>query len=162
MAYSKASVEMVEAVADQVKKNHQHLDGFKIAVLRRDVAARRGGKVILATASRPSKKLAPLLDEEYSFVITIASDEWEMIDEKQRDALIDHELCHCRKDDKGKPKLVSHDIEEFACIIRRHGMWQKTDLEELVVEALLFRQGVTVEAPDPKKPKAKSGEEKAS
>lgn len=64
------------------------------------------------------------------FLIVVNEDIWEKITEDQRIALIDHELCHCRRgdDDKhGNPKweMVGHDVEEFYSVIRRYGVWSE-------------------------------------
>lgn len=44
------------------------------------------------------------------------------MDKRQRRALVDHELCHCRLEGDD-PEIVPHDIEEFNVIIQRHGVW---------------------------------------
>lgn len=162
MNYSKAPEEMVELVATIVEEHHEHLDGMSIAVICRDKAAKRHGRVIYATAGKMSKKINVFLEKPYSFIIIVALDEWEELEYKQRVALIDHELCHCQVDEDGKPKIVGHDLEEFACIIRRHGAWWRKDenVEDPVTQALLFRQGVNVEAPDLKKVDAGKKEQK--
>jgi len=62
------------------------------------------------------------------FVIEISFDTWQELTEGQRVALVDHELCHCVVEfdlNTGEPKLstVGHDVEEFACVVERHGLW---------------------------------------
>jgi hypothetical protein len=71
--------------------------------------------------------VAELADPTTFFVIVISADTWKRLDERQRRALVDHELCHCvvSYDDDGMPVLSTrtHDIEEFGSIIDRHGLW---------------------------------------
>jgi len=73
---------------------------------------------------------------------------WEVFDINQRRALVDHELEHLalsfdaetaepKRDghDKLVYRLRKHDVEEFQCIIRRHGCW-KDDLRKFAEDAL--------------------------
>lgn len=61
------------------------------------------------------------------FVMTISRPVWDILNEETKVALVDHELCHayCPDDNDGPTKLciIPHDLEEFACIVKRHGMW---------------------------------------
>lgn len=139
MKYDKATPNMMARVKRIAQTLHRRLDGAKIAVITCDKAGSRGGKTILASASKPSAKMKPLLDAKYSFVITIAADAWEKLDNKQRDALIDHELCHCEYNEKMEPALRGHDLEEFAEIIERHGFWRKDQGESVVQQAVMLQ-----------------------
>ena len=104
------------------------------------------GKQTLGKCKRASeldRELAP-----YDFVILLLESFWtnEVVEDQQRDALLDHELCHATvKEDKfGDPaidphgrviyRLRKHDLEEFVCIADRYGTW-KRDLE-LFAQAL--------------------------
>ena len=83
---------------------------------------------VWAKTKKISEETETLLGDEADYLITVNMDVWELLDEDQRIALIDHELCHCLRgdDDKyGNPtwKIVGHDIEEFFAIIRRRGDW---------------------------------------
>lgn len=84
-----------------------------------------------AATKRISREIATLMGGEGGdYLITVNQDIWENLNEAQRIALIDHELCHCLRgdDDKhGNPKwqTVGHDIEEFFAIIKRHGDWSE-------------------------------------
>ena len=72
------------------------------------------------------------------FVMEIAADVWERLNCRQRQALVDHELCHFTIDFDDNAGLVrgirGHDVEEFSEIAERHGAW-KPDLAEFA-EAL--------------------------
>lgn len=61
------------------------------------------------------------------FIITINQDIWVCLNDAQQRALVDHELQHCCKDEdkNGYPVWYTqgHDFEDFAAIIRRHGLW---------------------------------------
>jgi len=97
-------------------------------------------------------KKATALDRElmaWDFVILLQQEFWqsEFVTDDQRDALLDHELCHATvkedpfsgdplRDDRGRIvyRLRKHDLEEFAAIASRYGTW-KRDLE-LFAQAL--------------------------
>jgi hypothetical protein len=83
------------------------------------------------------------LDRELSafdFVILLSKDFWRDASEKQRTALIDHELMHgaVKYDADGEPVIDErgrqvfrtrrHDLEEFSEVVGRHGLY-KRDLE---------------------------------
>jgi hypothetical protein len=76
------------------------------------------------------------------FVIEISHDIWVDLSPKQRLALVDHELCHCRamENDAGELELstVGHDVEEFVGIVSRHGLWTMglTALGKVSAEAI--------------------------
>lgn len=113
------------------------------------------GRVILGKCKKASD-----LDRElaaYDFVIILRQSFW--IDLKttdaQRAALLDHELCHAatRCDERtGDPivdelgriayRIRKHDIEEFADVVSRHGLWTR-DLELVGAQILerLKREG---------------------
>lgn len=52
---------------------------------------------------------------------------WGLSDE-QRVALVDHELCHFHINEDGELKMRAHTVEEFAEVVKRHGLW-KPDVE---------------------------------
>lgn len=88
-----------------------------------------------------AKKVGDLEREfhDHDFVIVLNAEVWPELPDSGRRALLDHELCHCavKLDDEGNPtfRVRKHDVEEFAEIVRRHGLW-KNDLEMFVQAAL--------------------------
>jgi hypothetical protein len=72
-------------------------------------------------------KFKPFFKKPVLFVIIIDFEQWNILEKNQKIALLDHELCHAYayEDRKGrlKTKLIDHDIEEFNCIVNRHGLW---------------------------------------
>ena len=102
-------------------------------------------------------KLASDLDRElaaFDFVILLRKHWWTdpTTTDLQRQALLDHELCHATvrvdahtgeavRDERGRKvyRMRKHDLEEFTDVIRRHGVW-KADLETMA-KALLRSVG---------------------
>ncbi|KAA3645360.1 MAG: hypothetical protein DWQ07_12900 [Chloroflexi bacterium] len=111
----------VETMATQIiEEYHEHLIGRNIGYYFRDKAASSGGRIVLGRARKVTgwAHLYTNLD----FVIELAQDEWDDMSEERREALLDHELEHC-KIEEGVPKIRPHDIEEFTAIIERRGIW---------------------------------------
>jgi len=90
------------------------------------------------------------LDREldgFDFIIMLNREAWPTLNDKQKRALIDHELCHAQlsMDADGNPKrndrdrlvcrLRKHDTEEFRAVVNRHGLWT-ADLEAIARAAI--------------------------
>lgn len=106
----------------------------------RSEAAKHGGKLRLGSCKKISGQTAFLsqvgtVSEAYVepkylsyYLIEIAEDCWQELSASQRVALIDHELSHIyldHDDDEGWTlKTISHDLEEFAAVVQRHGLWE--------------------------------------
>ncbi|MBY3621096.1 hypothetical protein M2444_004770 [Paenibacillus sp. PastF-3] len=83
-------------------------------------------------------------------VIIINKNAWQFLDDRMKEALVTHELCHylVPTDKHGSPKLnkndkrpvlqiCGHDIEEFQLVVKKYGLWM-TDTREFFDAA---RQG---------------------
>lgn len=133
----------VEEIARQLIRecaDHQHLVEARILYLFRYGAWPKGGDTVLGKAQRLTGLNGYLAkqmllraidvtdrDAAFDFVIMINGDRWEYLSPGHRAALVDHELCHCIKsgdDDEGRPiwAIANHDVEEFASVVRRHGI----------------------------------------
>ena len=88
----------------------------------RDEATQSGGKTVVAKVSKVPDKLKPYIPDELDILITISEDQWIRAEAEQRKAIIDHELCHIINKDVGWG-IRAHDVEEFAVIIDRYGLW---------------------------------------
>lgn len=67
---------------------------------------------------------------ETDYIVEVALDKWNDLTETQRAALVDHllERCWGEEDEQTgemKWKLRDPDVQEFATILRRHGIWQE-------------------------------------
>ena len=93
-------------------------------------------KLVFATTKKIMGLNAALAkNDDPFFCIVISHPVWEVLPQKHRDALVDHELCHCgvEVDEKGEVKLVlrNHDVQEFSEIVRRYGPWNP-DVQEFL------------------------------
>lgn len=143
----------VEAIASRlVKQFHPHLAGESIIYLFRSEHAESNGKIEFGKAKRVSGLNAYLANrrdiEEMNgsgdnpaekeeappiLLMEIAFDVWTQLSPKQREALVDHELCHF-----GQDGMRSHDVEEFRDVIDRHGLW-RPELELIAASIAQFK-----------------------
>lgn len=141
----------VEAIAVRlIVQHHTHLidnGHVRIEYLFRSEAQETNGRTVWGKARKVSsinaflalpkdeacEDIAEAPEIEPFFVIEIAADVWGTITAKQRVALVDHELSHCRikhnnQDGNVVLFVAPHDVEEFQGVIRRHGLY-KSDVE---------------------------------
>ena len=160
---------LLREVADA---HHPHLEEARILVLLRDHGARRRGRDVLGTAAKASPKDKALLGEEVDFIVTLSAEHWHEMEYRERRALLDHELCHCGRDEiekkvrdpeTGRKTTVTvynwamrgHDVEEFTAILGRHGAW-RPELEDFARAA---RQLELFERPDSYEGSARADED---
>lgn len=99
----------------------QHLKSAA-SVLFVFATAEKIGKEWAAKAERFPKRFRPL--GEYDFAVTISKPIWDRLTDRQREALVYHELLHCGRDAKGKCRIVPHDVEEFELVVKHYGLWE--------------------------------------
>lgn len=134
--WEKCNPDVLDMASELIEKYHDSLRYARIGFLFREPAPKSNGRVVLGKASKVTDSIKPLLAEELDFIIWFSADVWfNELDDRQRLALVDHELCHCFMEDNEKPVLRRHDIEEFDVIIQRHGTW----LPEMQVTAKAFQ-----------------------
>lgn len=141
----------VREIADKlIPKHHPHLEGSRIDYVFRSKHSTNKGKIVGGKARKVTGLNAFLASSGRRgfhgtdlFVIEIAHDLWEQLPQEQRVALVDHELCHCFRevdDETGEwvLSILPHDLEEFAEVVKRHGIWS-TDLDYFVKKSQQLR-----------------------
>lgn len=106
-----------------ISEHHPHLEEAKILILFREEATKYRGKVRLGKASKMTAQEKAIAGEHYDFKIRLAYDYWSMRSHEWRRALLDHELCHCSGSPSDGWEMRTHDLEEFAEVVERHGLW---------------------------------------
>lgn len=135
-----------------IGKHHTDLADVTVEFVFRSEHAERHGQQVWGKARKVSGLNAflahqaaaravgeePLAGEdsiEAFFVIEIAEDIWTILTPAQKEALVDHELSHCRtklnKDEEIVLYVAPHDLEEFNNVVERHGLWRR-NVEQLV------------------------------
>jgi len=116
----KPAPEVEEVARELIPEYHAHLAEAKIEYLYRVGTWNSKGKVMMAkihVLSGREKHLTGL-----DIVMEVNRAVWGELDAQQREALIDHKLCHVVEGKDGY-KRVDHDLGEFSAVIRRHGLW---------------------------------------
>lgn len=101
--------------------------GIRIAFLSSDEEKKSNRKTILADCTKISKRYEWCC--KYDFMITVYEPNCLMLNKKQMEILIEHELHHVGVDFESADLnfyVVPHDIEEFWDVINEHGLhWQE-------------------------------------
>jgi len=111
-------------------------------------ASSKGGRKILGKVRKLSGFLEWIIGKD--FVVEVAADMWNELDDQQRTALIDHLLERCygeENEDTGEIswKIREPDVQEFGTILDRYGAWnadlhtfvsisKEVDLEQILSE----------------------------
>src|ERR1035437_2110173 len=95
-----------------------HLQSNQL-VLRR----RSGEKPVkwLARIKLRPKDYADMFPEGTEYILEVDKDQFDSLDERQQEAVLFHELCHTHRNEKGKYKLLNHDLQEFNAVLGKYG-----------------------------------------
>ena len=143
----KASEDLVKRVKAIIKAHHPELFLIQdeIAVLIRDKAGKRGGRVVYGKSMKAPKILEVLGDIDYKFILELAGDEWQNLNSPQQTALLDHHLCALRAEEDENTGEVRYfvappDIGYYYDELGRHGNWRPEldgeDAEDLTGEPI--------------------------
>lgn len=134
-----AAPQVANIASKLIPEHHDHLADVTVEFVFRSEHAERHGNVVLGKARKVSGLNAFLVHaatgeggDEPFFVIEVAQDIWSVFTSDERVALVDHELSHCRikvTKDGTQLYVAPPDIEDFAGVINRHGLW-RPDLRE--------------------------------
>lgn len=120
----------VQAMAVRlIDDHHSHLAEARIKYLFRDGPWLKLKKETWGTAEKVTGKYGYLTG--FDFIITINQEIWFSnirYKPEAMEALVDHELQHCCRDEDEKTGdpiwyIQGHDVEDFVSVIRRHGLW---------------------------------------
>lgn len=126
--YSEVTPDVLAVANRVITRHHPDLLDAKVGFIFQDEASKKDDKYVLGSATKVTDKQRSV-GLDLDFIVTVAMDMWQELDQNQREALIDHELCHCDFR-MGYARMRGHDFEEFACIVERYGLW-KPDLVKL-------------------------------
>lgn len=121
--------EAVENLAMQmIPIHHPHLASARIVYMYVDKGSQKAGKPVLGKVKKITGPMEFLLEKD--FVIEIALDFWNELNDSQRLALVDHLLERCygeEEEESGEMKwsIREPDVQEFGSILRRHGAWNE-------------------------------------
>jgi len=135
--------EMYDLLNELIGAYHDHLATARIALAwcyswKPDP----DGRMVLGKCKKASDLDRQLHDRDFVILLHAASWDGPEFTALHRRALLDHELCHADvviDPESGDPvlneagrqvfRIRKHDLEEFRCVVDRHGLW-KSDIEE--------------------------------
>lgn len=95
-------------------------NGLSVGFLSSDQEKKKGNKKILGECSLVPERWKVFCP--YDFVITIYEPNCFGLSDRQMRILFRHELMHVGINEKGKPYVVPHDVEDFFKIINEVGI----------------------------------------
>lgn len=109
-----------------------------------------GGQVILGNTKKAPSLLAVLTDKkfEYRFILEIAADQWNTLDNKQQEALLFHHLCSMKVEENAdtgevKCQIRPPDFYGYKEEVEKYGMWRPYDDETLTaIEKMFGKEGI--------------------
>lgn len=117
-----------ELIAEEPSLEGVRLSCARVAYLSSDNPRKSNGRAVLGSCEKVPPKWHWAAD--YDYLVTVYEPNAEGLTDAQRRILLHHELLHIsveQTEDGGeKYAIASHDVEEFAEIIRLHGVdWDK-------------------------------------
>ena len=138
--WSEASGELIHIAQEIVTKYYPGLKEARIGFVFRDEAQKSNGKELAGSTAKVSPKEQVYLDLD--FLIWVSEKDWTAMASDVREALIDHLLAHCAGNPYTGWKIRPHDIEEFAVVISRRGLWNHSLMRiNSALDKLLVTQG---------------------
>ena len=128
-----ASDDVMKTIKVLIANHHPDLVAVEdeIAVLFREKASKAGDdKVFLGKSKKAPAILSVLSDTKWKFIIELAWDQWEDLNDKERLALLDHHLCALRTEEdetSGEIKkcwIQPPDVVFYKDEVERHGSWR--------------------------------------
>lgn len=123
MAYALGNDELKDLMAELLEEEFSNIleAGFSVGVMSCDKEKKIGSyKKVLGDCAIVPERWKPFCP--YDFVITIYEANCCGLSERQMRTLMRHELMHVGINEKGKPFIRPHDIEEFWDIIEKEGL----------------------------------------
>ena len=127
----KAGPEIQEQINNLIGAAHPHLADISedIVVIFKEKCSRKGGIPILGKTSKAPAILSVLGEHQYAFVIELGADCWNNLNNEQRLALLDHQLCFIGGEEDEKTAemkyfLSTPDVYYFSEEVERNGSWR--------------------------------------
>ena len=116
---------LVQVFLDTIESDYPGLAFLNFKLVYDTKKRIKKGKIVLADIELASAKLKFFsVDDQavegYDYVVFVDRLCWEYANEVQRKRLISRQLANVFVDDKGKPKLVNFDIEDFYTEIQKN------------------------------------------
>jgi hypothetical protein len=109
---------LVEVFLNVLEERFPLYQNFKFKLIFDSKKRVSKGKLVLASLELANDKIKffsrdDVALEGYDYVLIVNEKAWQLANDKDKVRLISHEMRHAHIDEKGDPKMVGHDIEDF-------------------------------------------------
>lgn len=123
--YQEANADLITVFNEVMTEDFPGLFGINFKLIFDTKKRMSKGKLVMASVELVTEKLKFFtMDgqtaEGYDYLVIVDSVVWEYAQPEDKKRLISHELNHVFIDEKGKLKLVGHDVEDFASEIKKN------------------------------------------
>lgn len=115
--YEDVTEEFVESFLGVLEKfTHIHFLTYKLLFDTKKRISK--GKITLASIELANEKIKFFSKDNvavdgYDYVLIVDKKAWELASPADRERILRHELCHVFIDEKGKCKIIGHEVEDF-------------------------------------------------
>ena len=125
MRYVEASTDVYDILHEVIDDRFNTFSSLTFKLLFDTKKKLSRGKIVLATTEVVNDKVRFLsisndTPDGYDYIIIIDQVAWEYASNDDKKRLISHELNHVFIDEKGKLRVVGHDVEDFQLEINRN------------------------------------------
>lgn len=118
LRYEEADDSLVEVFIDVLGKRFPYYQNLSFKLLYDNKKKVSKGNIVLASTELTSDKIKffskdNVQVEGYDYIVTVDKKAWEVAADADKIRLISHELSHVFVDEKGKCKLLGHELEDF-------------------------------------------------
>lgn len=123
--YAECNEELVQVFLSTLESDFPGLAFLNFKLVFDTKKRVKKGKIVLADIELASAKLKFFSADEqasegYDYVIFVDRICWEYANDTQKKKLISRQLAHVFVDEKGKPKLINFDVEDFFTEIQKN------------------------------------------
>jgi len=115
--FRKADSSVYSTFLDMIEKVFPELSGYSFGLLFREKIKKSRGGLILAEACQPGKLLSYFAKNDngnpFDFLIIVDEMAWSCAADDDKIRIMRHELRHINISEKGVPRLIGHDFQDF-------------------------------------------------
>lgn len=118
LRYEDCNDELVEVFLNVLEKRFAGFANLKFKLIF-DLKKRISkGALVFASIELANQKIKHFTKDDvaidgYDYVLIVDKKSWEVCSDKDKERIISHELRHAFIDEKGAPKILGHEIEDF-------------------------------------------------
>lgn len=118
MRYEECSEDLVEVFLNVLEERFPNKAYLKYKLVFDTKKKVSKGRLILADIALASEKIKFFTKDDvavdgYDYILTVNKKAWELATDKDKKRILSHEMRHVFVDEKGMPKLIGHEIEDF-------------------------------------------------